>query len=1491
MSFFSGVNIKEEIVDAPPPVVIKPEPCSPEQCSRVHPPATSTTLPETQTSSRPVGRFNPSKAARNLNKTIDLTSYQYGLYSFFAEGNDTREFDAPHFDPHYGETDMKDPALLARAKRYFESLRQEQCEDLDEFHMREQSTSSTREHRPMYQRKRKKMQSLVVLVPKIRISHNIQEFLRKRYPPDTNRAARWAARKKCRSTSPDATLQEEKLQEFMTQFQSGTSHGKSRPYSVSQRVARLDSYSRPPSSCSSQQSTSTSHDLTSNPRCFEQEINYPTFSNQVNRNPYMAPTIKPEPMDYEDMSVNPNPLLAVKREMMDCEHHNALIKSEPAECSESDCVRNHPEPIFSTDSEQLPSALCFQQRGALTCQAELPPSIHPPSQNSENITPNIPNTEEPSSISEEESRKRKKKKHKRPCIPFSIKQEPVDETSSEINLSSVSLNNKFKVSRSEENTDTAADDIVHPTSHIEEEARKRKTKKHKKPCIPFAIKTEPVDETYAETSSSLIIPAADTPIVNKPDTAPETVVQPETVKIKQEQLEPDQMLMVEIFRKRVKKLKQIEVQPLVAVKEEPVDFEDIPVMKEEPVEGTLLYIKPKSLVQQTNAKKTLKYVYGRRMQGRARMSASHPRGRTSLDVMEESEFDSAAKLNTPFSPPKSAWSKITQTVNKAAESDEEAEENRGLTAQIDRLIEAGNIQTLDDTETMYKLFASTIKDIPDPQANVFNIVLERFKESKAFEKSLKSAEENNKNKPQAESPDEEAPKIPVLRTLFPMSDQEIYNQGLAVVGETKPPEEFELPTVKVEELEEGGNERVSKDGVFSSESVLQPDIADTLIKSHGIQGDNSDLVVNTDKSFDNISENNVSEKATLMEKVVISTEPIQSVSVPQDVPPASDFSRISPIRIRNSLERFNIKPNIVKTSSANHFQSDPPAPLYIDAFSETRRGSDEKIRVVDETSEDFKESGKGSGGYKSDERRPTSASRQKGDMSVAERLFDEMLADEQTVFPTQEPTYMEPFPRNDSLFANTSLDDFIKAPLSSNEHLVKPKPSYVRMNYHDSSESVDTFKPPTVLFSSKPEDLTPKENPEWNQWRRQHESFDQFQSSSWAIDEQSNSWSPQHSIYDQYLEPPSSSAPFEDQQKDSSRMNCFENNPLSPWMDGRRVSMQSTFPIVERNESGQEIVRIPVEQRTVQTQFPNHNKHCSAIEVSTPVLVFIVQRQDNVVDIAIQTDMFPPYSPFLDYTHHSPLSSVLVEPLLSARKVSRPSPRTPSNEDNTRVAPTIEQRTCQTQYPANNSLYSPFEPSVPFQGYQILNKEPTDSFSQTEGAPLFPPWVAPGRFRRHRPVLVEPLPNIEPIGENVRTMRSSDAYSILMEQIRTSNDPSFDKFMNSQQQPNGVVSRFNKYACYAPQGNSPELPLTVKKNYPKKNGNVCKGKRPGIEYKEVSPQQVPSEHSNRGFFQHLIQFSRLKYNVIVQSSDFKFLSKGRTFLNVKNLSNFLNMKT
>ncbi|KAL5258574.1 hypothetical protein ACHWQZ_G009146 [Mnemiopsis leidyi] len=1439
-----GVKIKEEKFDSPPPLVIKPEPTSPEPCARVHPPISSNlpvplhSAPELnpQVPSRPVGRFAPSKVARDVNKAVDLSTYQYGLYSFFAEGNENREYDSPHFDPHYGETDMKDPALRARAKKYFEDLRRERCEETEEYQIREQSSGRSREHRPMYQRKRKKVQKLVVLVPKIRISPTIQEYLRRRYPPNSSRTARLAARKKCLSS--DESLQEEKLQEFMAQFESGAAYNKSRPYSVSQRVTRLTS--RPSSSCSSQQSESTTIDKDSvwnSSRNTNQETrHFPSRETEqapCNTLAVADRLIKSEPMDYESSMPNENPLMAVKREMLDCSHHNIQIKQEPIDYCEHDCPQNRPEIQYNYNFDQPLSAPTSLRDNQVPDSSERPPTLPFPTLplNNENITPNIPLNVSQIPDIETESRKEKKKKHKRQCIPFPIKKEPLEEAALE---ATPPLIKDLPAKKPEE----------HPTPTSNNDHDQAANKKPKKHCLPFPIKQEPLEELSAE-NESLPAKAAES----------ENLVSSESVKIKEEQLESDQMLMVEIFRKRVKKLKKIEVKPLVSVKEEPVDFGEVaseipsPEIKEEPVEPTLMYIKPKP-VEQKNAKK-LKYVYGRRIQGRARMSASHPRGRSSLEVMEESEFDSAAKIDTPFSPPKSAWSKITPTVSASPESDEETEENKGLTAQIDRLIEAGNIQTLDDTEIMYSLFASTIKDIQDPKANVFNIVLERFKETKAFEKSMRSAEENHPDKSGTDNPAEETPNTPALVTLFPMSDQEIYSQGLAVVGETKPPEEFELPSIKEETLEEDDIQKLEEENVIdgdradtnNSNDLPEPEISDSSNQPVEIKTGLSDL--SPDKNFD---------AASSIEPSLIRDLPVND-NFP---PPYADFSRISPIRIRNSLERLN-KPNILKTSTSSvpSFHPDIPTtstsgfddrpPLYIDSFQKTRRESDEKIRVVDESSEDFRESGTEHGDFKSDERPPTSASRQKGDMSEAERLFDEMLADEQTSFPSQEPAYMEPFPRSDTLFANTSLDDFIKAPLSANEHLVKPKPSYVRMNYHDSSESVENFKPPgVVLFSSKPEDLAPKENPDWSQWRRQHESFDQFQSSSWAIDEQSNSWSPQHSLYDNYLEPPTSSASFEDHQKDPSRLNCFETNSLSSWIEGRRLSNQGTFPIIERNDSGQEVVKIPVELREVQTQFPNHSKHCASIDVSTPVTKFIEQRQVNVADVGVQTNILPPYSPSLDYGHHTPLSSVLVEPLLSARKVSRPSPRTPSSEDTSRLAPTVQQRTCQTQYPANNSIYSPFEPSVPFKGYHVPNRYPTDSCTQTEGAPLFPPWVAPGRFRRHRPVLVEPLPNIEPIGENVRTMRSSDAYSILMEQIRTSNDPSFDKFMNSQQQPNGVVSKFNKYACYAPQGNSPELPLTVKKNYPKKSGNVCKGKRPGIEYKEVSPQQVPSEHSNRG---------------------------------------------
>ena len=243
---------------------------------------------------------------------------------------------------------------------------------------------------------------------------------------------------------------------------------------------------------------------------------------------------------------------------------------------------------------------------------------------------------------------------------------------------------------------------------------------------------------------------------------------------------------------------------------------------------------------------------------------------------------------------------------------------------------------------------------------------------------------------------------------------------------------------------------------------------------------------------------------------------------------------------------------------------------------------------------------------------------------------------------------------------------------------------------------------------------------------------------------------------------------------------------------------------------------------------------------ATPVINYIVQRQENVSDRGMQTE-----SSFLEYGHYNPFCSVLVEPLLSARKAVRPPPCAYQQEPGRLV----EQRTIQTQYPANNTRYTAIDPSLPFMAYSFAMQTPVTSSSQTDGEPIANAGGTQHRHKRRRPVLVEPVPNIVPIGENVRTMRSSDAYGILMEQIRTSTDPKFDRFMNSQLQPNGVLSRFNKYACYAPQGGSPDLPLTVKKSFPgevRKTGHSCKGKRPGIEYKEVMPQQIPSEHCNKG---------------------------------------------
>eukprot|EP00116_Pleurobrachia_bachei_P007113 sb/3467375/ len=285
---------------------------------------------------------------------------------------------------------------------------------------------------------------------------------------------------------------------------------------------------------------------------------------------------------------------------------------------------------------------------------------------------------------------------------------------------------------------------------------------------------------------------------------------------------------------------------------------------------------------------------------------------------------------------------------------------------------------------------------------------------------------------------------------------------------------------------------------------------------------------------------------------------------------------------------------------------------------------------------------------------------------------------------------------------------------------------------------------------------------------------------------------------------------------------------------------------------------IAVEHRTVQTQYP-HSPTCLAIEVTAPTTSYIVQRQDSVRPIACQTTLSYASSHCL-----APADSVLVEPLLSARKVSRS-----HGSGYARLA--TQRRSILTQFPAHNTVYPAFEPSLPFLCYPRPNRSPRDVTTQTDGHTSHP--------RRLRPVLVEPVPNITPIGENVRTMRSSDAYGRLMEQIRTSNDPSFDRFMNSQIPPtNGTVSRYNKYSCYAPQGRLVDLPLTVKKNYPRKGGGgLGKGKRPGMTYKEVTPKPNPPIHSNQGLTPYQISVKIRKIgqveNIIGRLSTMKKIKK------------------
>ena len=1549
------MNIKQECTNTVDAVlVIKPEPVSPERCrqhqisnnpgpisaepeplynSTLHAP-----LPLSEQGSqtaRPSGKFSASRLA-NQDKTVDLSSYQYGLYSYFAEGNKAHEFDEPHFDPYYGQTDIKDPALLLRAKQYFESLRQERCEDSEDYQMREQS-GDHRVHRPMYQRKRKKLQRLVVLVPKIPISTAIKGYLRKMYLNNANCNSR-SGRKES-YTSLECS-QEEKLQEFMRQFQAGTSRTHSRPYSVSQRseknkrtqgcpVVEMPSFCSREASCTTSNSEvsrdpspvrNITNDQTQFPGNVPENVQYDSYNLDINKdslsvesaNIPLNSNIKPEPLEYACLSETSNPIMKIKQEIMDCSYNDHVDSAEPE---------------VNTDSE-LSTGL-----GSL-----IPVCNRPAVENTVNPV---------------------------------IKQEVIDPVTDIMLQNEGTANAPSFVDSSHKDTSESGLHAQRSKGQIDGSTVPKK----KKVCKPFQIliKQEPIDPIETESSRSDANPEKELFTSESPSCADDNkdishteVAQnrlPENVSIKEEPLDAEQLLMVKIFRKRVKKLKMIKVQPMVSVKEEPADFEDempeleSPEIKDEPEEPSLLYFDPKPTTkQETINKRKPMIVYGRRIRPHARMAASHPRRRTSIDT--ESEFDKAAQIDTPVSPPRSAWSRLTDNSNNKS-SEDEVDETAGLTAEIDKLIEAGNIKTLDDTERMYNLFASTIRTVKDPTANVFNIVLDRFMETKAIDESLK--EVSNDSVPSSDPADSEATDSANNQILFPMSDQEIYNQGLAIVGESKPPEEFELPTIKVEPLE----------NVVDEACVLADDLE---LPQH-----DSDITCNKSQSLPELSPSPIIEGYK-------NQVPANKPSCPTTVEDVS-LSAIKPLKIASYSENLGSQTlSIHKQNSPDHLTSKTGI-LLREKHSEFSDKSDSKSDFEEQSNslgslafqaitpdgckelEPFKEKAAVSedlnisfknpstenctadksdqfyslpsdesfisghrtesycsngpqtfvndsvaqygsekentsdvispccksqpiGDYAvenisqcpavpyqdnqiSEDKIPTNISRQKRDVSDAERLFDEALAEEQNNFQAPEPAFLsEPFSRvTDNFFANSSFDDLIKVPLNTNEYLVKPKPSYVRMSYHNSSESVEGLKPPAVLFSAKSDDV--KENPEWAQWKRNanNESFDNFQSSSWTIEDQSNPWSPQPSIYDSYFEPPpSSSASFEDLQKETSRAGSYDNTSS---IEGRRLSMQGTYnPIIERNEQGQDIIRIPVEQRTVQTQFPATNKHCSSVDVSLPILTFIAQRQDNVTDIGTQTEDTCSYDSHYDYTTSAPLSSVLVEPLLScSRKPLQPTPLLHPTTAPVTIATTsstiggnccgtmttVVRRTTQTQYPANNSLYSSFEQSLPFLGYANPIRDPSDSYTQTEGAPLFPPWVAPGRFRRHRPVLVEPLPTIEPIGENVRTMRSSDAYSILMEQIRTSHDCSFDKFMNSQTQPNGIVSKFNQYACYAPQeGNSPELPLTVKKNYPKKAAdNVRKGKRPGIMYKEVAPKPIPSEHSNRGNF-----YNNVKSNII-----------------------------
>ena len=767
---------------------------------------------------------------------------------------------------------------------------------------------------------------------------------------------------------------------------------------------------------------------------------------------------------------------------------------------------------------------------------------------------------------------------------------------------------------------------------------------------------------------------------------------PPVPQIKEELLDSEEDLL-EIKRNRVKKLRQVTVEPFTSdlmIKEEPLDLQDVEI-KEEQLELDLLEFHPTPRAFGKNlAHRKPKFVYGKRIN---RTKAAP------LNLNQDFEFDSAAQLSTPFSPPKSSWPVSKKGQDEVMSEEEEPEEEREMRQKVDQLMSEG---TIDDADELYQLFTKTIKQCTDPTENVFNTVLTLFKERKEKGETCPATPEK---RPVGEEGEEgEQGKS----CLFPMSDHEIYNQEVAVVADISTPAEDFLPTIiKTEQVDELGIELTAPANDQFSDNFAQFTSRDTY----------TELV----PAMAECTQTDASSSAPRSKD----WKKVDGVDLYYD--PANDkmFQPLGKgIKIEPGYQPMIFPPKkytYPQPPKAHTYPQPPKAHTY-------PQPSKHPYTYPQPPKEHtYPQPPKEHTYPQSKERRPSAHSiysKNSGEVTEAERLFDELIEEEQVPFVPQDPnqtSFIEPFTPS-GVFSTQSLDDLIKAPLVPNEHCIKPKPSYAPMTF-DNSEN----KPPVVLFSSKPEDGGQKQDPGWGSWKKpSNETFDQFQSSSeWG--DNPSSWSPGHSDWEEpYFPSTAQQSSFEEHGKDSLDKSCGSDDDMA--------------------------VRHPVTQRNVQTQFPYDNIY-SEIEYSWPQTVYIKERQI--------------------YINHS--------------------------------------------------------------------------FTQTPGPPLFPLSLAPGRFRRRRPVLVEPLPTIEPIGDTVtqlRTMRTSDSYSLLMERLRTCTDPSFDRFMNSQRQPTGLVSTFNQFACYSPQANIPELPLTVNKSYSDKSNSV--GKRPGIVYKEVTPKPYNSHHSTTG---------------------------------------------